>query len=147
VNQPHVLNLRSALLAATTALVIASSTVAPSLAYQSFPTAHLVDNNLNPKAMVAGGEPFSDLGDLQAGQYAVVTASGIINGGETTVSFTSNDGQGSALTVSRVLANGVPTLVNFGKVANPDGSGELVASWYAGDQQTNVSLDIWSPNL
>jgi hypothetical protein len=117
--------LRSALATAATAILLATSS-APSIAYQPVPTHHLVATNLNPKALLAGGQPYSDLGDLQAGRCTVVTPSGI-TGGRTTVTFLSNDGSGNSVTVGALLTYGVPTLVDFDRVVNPNNDGEMLA--------------------
>jgi hypothetical protein len=129
--------LRPALFAFATAALIVAASAAPSLAYEPVPTAHLV-GTVYPKALVAGGQNWSDLGDLQATRYMVVTATGM--SGPTTVTFVGGGPNGAKRKVR--LVNGVPTHVDFGAVQNVDGTGELIAFWYAGITQTAIHLDI-----
>jgi hypothetical protein len=128
---------RPALLAVATAAFIVTASAAPSLAYQPYATSHLV-GTVYPKALVAGGQNWSDLGDLQATRYMIVTATGMT--GPTTVTFVGGGPNGVKRKV--LLANGVPTHVDFGAIQNVDGTGELLAFWYAGITQTSIHLDI-----
>jgi hypothetical protein len=131
------LNLRSVLLALAATTVMGATSAASALAYQPSPTNHLVAD-VYPTAMVAGGQNWSDLGDLQATQFMTVTATGIT--GPTTVTFLGAGPSGVQRQV--VLANGVQTRINFGQVVNADGTGELIAVWPATTTQTHVHLDI-----
>jgi hypothetical protein len=128
---------RTAFVGLGAAAIIVASTAAPSLAYQPIPTDHLVAD-VNPKAMVDGGQNWSDLGDLQATRYMTVTASGMT--GSTTVTFQGAGPNGVKRKV--LLSNGVATHIDFGAVQNPDGTGELIAFWYANISQTHIHLDI-----
>jgi hypothetical protein len=128
---------RPALLAIATTALIVTASAAPTFAYQPFPTNHLV-GTVYPQALVAGGQSWSDLGDLQATQFMTVTATGMT--GATTVTFLGGGRNGVKRDV--LLANGVPTHVDFGQVQNADGTGELLALWSAGINQNSIHLDI-----
>jgi len=133
--------LRSVLLAIATSTMIVATSAGPSLAYQPVPTNHLV-GDFNPKAMDAAGENWSDVGDLQASRYMTVTASGLTS--PTTVTFMGAGPNGVKREVR--LSNGVTTHIDFGRVQNADGTGELTAYWYPGISQSHVHLDIWATN-
>jgi hypothetical protein len=143
---------------AATALIAASSFVssaAPAAAYQPFPTNHLSVASLNITSLAKPvGPGYYDMGDLQAGRYAIVTASGITDGdgvaragSATTIVFHSINAAGVNIEQGKRIQNGVPTLLDFGVVANPNGDAELMLTFYAGQKQSNVKLDVWSPNL
>jgi hypothetical protein len=130
-------SLRPALLAiATTALVVTAS-AAPTFAHQPSPTAHLV-GTVYPRALSANGQDWSDLGDLQATQRMTVTATGIA--GSTSLTFIGGGPHGVKREV--LLVNGVAAHIDFGEIQNPDGTGELIASWSPSNNQASIHLDI-----
>jgi len=131
--------LRSVLLAFATSALIVAASAASSLAYQPYPTNHLV-GDFNPKAMDEGGQNWSDVGDLQATRYMTVTPSGLTS--PTTVTFQGAGPNGVKRQVR--LSNGVTTHIDFGQTQNADGTGELTVYWYPGISQTHVHLDIWA---
>lgn len=138
------------LTASVLALLSFVSAATPSVAMQPLASSHTVVT-VSPKALLASGITATDLGDLTHNRFINVTATGITGAGVTVIfqGLTARvDAHGNNIAVSRkaFLTNNVSVLLDFGEVVNPTDQGNsIIAIWYQGNQQANMTLNLYSP--